>query len=413
MENSCTSVIGKEFCCGCGVCAGICPTHALSIKWNEAGEYHPHLVNKCTGCRVCLHVCPFEDTNPNEDEIGAKLFSQIPQIQHKSETGYYLSSYVGHVISDAERWKSASGGLATWFLKELLIRGIADAIVCVRKSSCGEKLYEFFIADSIEAVETAAGSAYYPTEMSAVVREILQFPKRYAVIGVPCFVKALRLAQEKNKKLHERIVCIAGLTCGKMKSTKFTQAVAELSGLQEEISSVHFRTKSLERPASQFSFAYTGVNGTQTSIAWTEGIGKIWGSKEYNIPACNFCDDIFAECADVTFMDAWLPEYSKDSRGTSLVIVRSETAEEIFTSGKDISLSPIPIEKVMASQRGVIKNKRELLSLRLAKEGKNANVPKKRVSPAPFNGVFLQLKLLVKRYVLFGLSITSRIIHQK
>lgn len=31
--------------------------------------------------------------------------------------------------------------------------------------------------------------------------------------------------------------------------------------------------------------------------------------------ACNYCDDVFAECADVTCMDAWLPEYSQDHRG--------------------------------------------------------------------------------------------------
>ncbi len=407
------SVIGKEFCCGCGVCAGVCPTHALSMQWNEAGEYHPYIVNECTECGMCLHLCPFENTNPNEDEIGTKLFSQITNIQHKSETGYYLSSYVGAVTSDTKRLQSASGGLATWFLKELLMKNIADAVICVRKSIVPEKLYEFFIAETEDDIDTSSGSAYYPTEMSGVVREILETPKRYAVIGVPCFVKALRLAQSKNKKLRDRIVCIAGLTCGKMKSTKFTEAVAKLSGLDEEISSVHFRTKSMDRPANQFAFAYTGVNGSETSIIWNDGIGQIWSAKQYNIPVCNFCDDIFAECADVTFMDAWLPEYTKDSRGTSLVIVRSEQANDVFKSGNDISIEPISIEKVMASQRGVIQNKRELLKIRLSKAGNVEQVPNKRVTPAHFNGTFIQLKLIVKRYFRFGLALVSRIIYQK
>ena len=394
-------------CCGCGVCAGYCPSNSLALQWNHSGEYQPVFISDCKSCGICLSVCPFENNNPNEDDIGQYLFSNITSIHHRKETGYYLQSYVGHVISDQDRWNSASGGLATWFLTELLKRDIVDSVVCVRKSSSHDKLYEFFIAETMEDVKSASGSAYYPTEMSEVLKEILQNKKRYAVIALPCFVKALRLAQRRSKRLSERIVCIASLTCGHMKSTEFTKHIAKVGGLNEDIQSVHYRTKSLERPANLFSFDYVGVEGNTASRIWSEGIDTLWASDEYTVPACNFCDDIFGECADVTFMDAWLPGYVQDSRGTSLCIVRSELAESVFHNGNGVSISSISIDKIIQSQRGVIQNKRELLSYRLA----NSNHPRlnKRVKPAPFHGIFLICRIKVRKIVGFIFSTFLRL----
>lgn len=403
----------RNLCCGCGVCAGLCPSNTLSMQWNQEGEYQPVFISECKNCVFCLAICPFENNNPNEDEIGINLFSNISAIHHKKETGYYLSSYVGYVISEKDRWNSASGGLATWFLSELLRRDIVDSVVCVRKSSSSDKLYEYFIAETVEDVMSSSGSAYYPTEISGVLKQILHTEKRYAVIALPCFAKALRLAQRKNKHLQERIVCIASLTCGHMKSTEFTKHIAQISGLGEDIQSVHYRTKSHERPANLFSFDYVGVTGKTASRVWNEGIGALWASDEYTVPACNFCDDIFGECADVTFMDAWLPEYVQDPRGTSLCIVRSELAESIFQNTDEISYSAISIDKVIQSQRGVIQNKRELLSYRLAKEKRNDQTIVKRVRPALFGGSFILIKQVVRKHVGYGLWVCSRLLHRK
>ena len=47
-------------------------------------------------------------------------------------------------------------------------------------------------------------------------------------------------------------------------------------------------------------------------------------------------------------MDAWLPEYSKDSMGTNLVLVRSPEILAFIQKGiekKEINVSKIPIEK--------------------------------------------------------------------
>lgn len=79
-------------------------------------------------------------------------------------------------------------------------------------------------------------------------------------------------------------------------------------------------------------------------------------------------------------MDAWLPEYKNESAGTSIAIIRSPLAHKIFTSGHDIVIKHININKVIQSQSGVINIKRKFLSYRLYLERERGIViPKKRV----------------------------------
>ena len=39
-----------------------------------------------------------------------------------------------------------------------------------------------------------------------------------------------------------------------------------------------------------------------------------WEYGYFKYKACDFCDDIFAECADITVGDAWLSRYKKDGK---------------------------------------------------------------------------------------------------
>jgi hypothetical protein len=83
-------------------------------------------------------------------------------------------------------------------------------------------------------------------------------------------------------------------------------------------------------------------------------------------------------------MDAWLPEYVKDGRGTSMVLARSEMARGIIEGGiarAEISLLPVTVDKVIASQAGVVEQKRTQLAYRLWMAGKKATPLRKRVSP--------------------------------
>ena len=375
--------VANDLCIGCGVCAGICPKHNLQMQWNLNGEYNPIKINDCgKECGLCLKVCPFAGGNKNEDEIGQQLFKNIPSISHRTETGFYLNSGVGGVASKTERYHSASGGLATWFLRQLLSQKKVDGVICAVKTGDPDKLFKFTVATTDAELCAAAGSVYYPLELSEVIPYILEHPGRYAVIALPCFIKALRLAQNKNKILRERIVMMVSLTCGKLVTSHFAKYIGYCSGLNEDIANVHFRLKSLDNPSSSYVTKLIGVAGTETTISWNkENLWFAWNLLSHN--ACNCCDDVIGECADVTFMDAWLPEYRQKPEGTSLWISRSPVVDDIFFHGIEtgvIGAAIIPIEKVIESQIGLIKKKKQTLSYCLMLLSNSGNsVPQKRV----------------------------------
>ena len=391
-----SDVVEKDLCIGCGLCVALCPERNLAMSWNKYGEYIPREIKPCTTeCGLCLKVCPFADSGENEDTIGKRLYGEIPGIQHRAETGYYLDTYVG--FSERNRPTSASGGIATWILEALFTEGIVDHVICVGPTGNPEKLFAFHVFDTPEDVRTGAGSAYYPVEMSGVIRHVIDHPGRYAITGLPCFIKAIRLAQQRNKKLKERIVVTIGLVCGQLKSRHFTDYIATLAGVQGEVTAVRYRGKSPDQPASNYHYTFKTADGNERKISWNEGISEAWTNRWFTPNACNYCDDVFAECADVVCMDAWLPEYSRDSRGTSLVLVRSPVVQRIIEGGAGITLNSIPVEKIIQSQAGVLTVKRRQLMYRLyIAHQKGLRVPGKRVGPTRKMNFFLRQEVLLK-----------------
>ncbi|AKB60122.1 Coenzyme F420 hydrogenase/dehydrogenase, beta subunit C-terminal domain [Methanosarcina mazei] len=398
--NVIDEIVKNDLCIGCGTCAGICPQKTLKIQDNEYGEYIPSETRECnSGCGLCLEVCPFSNSE-NETEIGTKIYGNIEGMNYLPETGYYLDSYVGY--SNKFRRSSASGGMTTWFLTKLLKEGIVDYIVCPTPRKNPEKLFSFEILSDENSVKSASGSAYYPVEMSEVIQKIQEIPGHYAVTGLPCFIKALRLATQKNKKLRERIIVTIGLVCGQMKSKNYTKYIAALAGNNNfnKIQSVYYRGKSPEKPVSDYYYQFIDENDSRYKIFWSEGVSEAWINRWFTPNACNYCDDVFAELADVTFMDAWLPEYSKDSMGTNLLLVRSPEVLDIIQNGinkLEITASKISVEKVIQSQSGVLELKRKQLSHRLyLAQQKGLKIPEKRVNPSKDIGLLKKREIKLK-----------------
>ena len=388
-----SDTVEHDLCIGCGVCAAVCPDKILEMRFNRFGEYNPFEIADCTKeCGLCLKVCPFTDGTPDEDAIGQLLFGEVPDIQHRSETGYFLEAFVGHSQIDGHRERGSSGGMATWLLQTLLASKKVDAVVCVTSNPDPGKLFRFAVFATAEEVRAASGSAYYPVELSEVLVYIIEHPGRYAVIGLPCFVKAIRLAQLRNRNLRERIVVVLGLVCGQLKSKHYTAYLAALAGLESAPTQVHFRGKDPAQPAGNFYFSCRAQNGVERRLYWNSGVSEAWHNRWFTPMACNYCDDIFAEGADVTFMDAWLPEYSGDSRGTNLAIVRSPQIRDVMRAGCDSGAligSDISIDEVISSQAGVIAKKRvDLVDRLYVAHRRRFQVPNKRVSMRPVGNPF-------------------------
>jgi coenzyme F420-reducing hydrogenase beta subunit len=368
---------------------------------NIYGEYNPKLLFNCVSrCGLCLKVCPFGEETQDEDKIAKSLYGEHPSVQHRLETGYYLDCYVGYSNVNNHRKFGASGGLATWILEELINDKIVDAVICIMHDHNSDKLFRFTIITTVENLRKCSGSVYYPVELSEVIKYILNNPGKYAVIGLPCFIKAIRLSQQRNKILQDRIHIVLGLTCGQMKSSHYTSYLSWLAGLNENPVQVKFRGKEQGKSANNFYFSAIDNLGKEYRIFWIDGVDEVYLNRWFTPNACNYCDDIFAETADIVFMDAWLPEYLDDYKGMSIILIRSVEINKLIKqkcNSSALHIQSISINNVIKSQQGVITIKRRYLAHRLyemkKKLGKNL---KKRVKPVKERDPFLRYEIFFK-----------------
>jgi coenzyme F420 hydrogenase subunit beta len=351
-----SEVVAHDLCIGCGACAAVCPTGKLSMTWSLGCLVSSDGGTACDKkCGLCLKVCPFADGNADEDALAEAAFGT--SLEHRRETGFYRECLCGY--APAQRPRSASGGLASWYLADLLADGTVDHVLCVTPNK-GTPLFSYRVLDTPEQVLASGGSAYYPVEMSGVLRHVLRNEGRYAIVGLPCFVKALRLACSALPALRRRVTHIIGLACGHGSATYFAEYCARKAGLHGSIQSVRFRKKCPDRSAQDYAIEIECDNGIRDQIHNSEGPGQAWTGWWFVPNACSFCDDLFAECADVTFMDAWLPEYIQEPQGTNLVIVRTENAVERLRHGAEsgrLSIASTGVDDVVKSQRNAFRAK--------------------------------------------------------
>ncbi len=364
--NVTDTVVAHDFCCSCGVCAAVCPTHTLQMAETEYGEYRPHEMGTCADtCSLCLQVCPFSNEHcHNEDTLGNKLFGSDPAAAHYDSMGWVRDTFAGAVADDSARFEAPSGGLTTAVLCHLLESGEIDAALVLQPLN-RRPWYQFQIAESAQDVLASRGSVYHVIPFDTAVSEVMHGPERtYAVVALPCSVKALRLAQERIPVLRRRLRYILGLTCGGGRSLQFADALTALMG--GSAGRLRYRSKRHARNAHDYRAELQSDQSTW-SLPMLGVFGYLWINEVGMLHSCMFCDDVFAELADATFMDAWLPEYEADCRGANLVISRNEKLsslmERLFDSGA-FEGGRIAPEKVEQSQRELLNRRRRLLPVR-------------------------------------------------
>jgi coenzyme F420-reducing hydrogenase beta subunit len=225
--------------------------------------------------------------------------------------------------------------------------------------------------------------------MSEVIDTIRNTSQTYAIVGVPCFIKAIRLLAREDSKIRDRIKFCIGLTCGHFKSARFADMFAWQCGVApSDLISIDFRVKLPGRDANNYGVKVIGLqNGREVQCTKInrEFYGYLWGHGFFKYYACDYCDDVFAETADISFGDAWLEQYLKDYQGTNIVIIRNklflDLIERGITQGR-LNLNDISASKVAKSQDAGLRHRRQGLSYRLYLKDKAGQWrPPKRVSP--------------------------------
>lgn len=176
------SLLQKENCCGCGVCAAVCPKRIIEMKPDSEGFIYPNISSSepCINCNSCVLHCP-------------SLHSESIQLP-----SHNVKVLAGFTSNSSELQKSSSGGIASSVAQQIVKDGgVVYGVVYAPDFS--HALYKK--ADYLEQLEAFRGSKYIQADKSDIYHDVLESLKcdrKTLFIGLPCEVAALKMYLGKD-----------------------------------------------------------------------------------------------------------------------------------------------------------------------------------------------------------------------
>jgi coenzyme F420 hydrogenase subunit beta len=357
-------VVKKGLCHGCGTCSGVCPNDAIRMAEEESkGVYIPVIdINSCHNCGLCYQSCPghfvdFEDLD--------RSFLYSPHVQKDILLGSYYACHTGHANDYQIRHSSASGGLVTALLVNLLEQGAIDGALVTRMDEENPLRPQPFVARNRDEIISASKSKYCPVALNTALKEILREKGRFAAVGLPCHVQGIRKAQEKIDALKKRIVIVLGLFCGMSWNFHATETILEKLNIRvNDVKALDYRGR--------------GWPGKMVVRLKDESLKEIpypYPIRQFEVDfqsftpyRCILCSDALSELADISFGDADFALRAKEKIGKSVVITRSLAGEGLLKStftGKAISLENIDGKNIAQLRRRLLLRKKNTVMAHL------------------------------------------------
>lgn len=274
------------YCVGCGSCAVLDP--AFRIAKNADGCYRASVVGEPCDWAVAERVCPFA-SSVDENKLGEELFGEQSGVKYDKHLGYYLSTYAGYVSVDGWRSRGTSGGMISWLAAKMLQDGLVDAVIHAKDGPDPKNMYTIQISRTVDEIKAGAKAKYYPIELSEAIKQVREHEGRYLFIGLPCFVKAVRLLRREDPVLMKRIPYCIGLICGHLKSDFFGQAEAWESGVPlDKIARVDFRHKTPGTRASDYAIEVRRTDKDEPIVKRIAELSTAnWGLGYFKYNACD------------------------------------------------------------------------------------------------------------------------------
>jgi len=340
---------GKQLCTGCGACVGICPNDSINLKINhKKGLIEPQVnLHKCNKCGLCLKVCPGLEWNTEK----------LRPDNHAAPTPYLGSAvecYLTCSNNEQVRFNGASGGMVTETILYLLDKGLINGAIVTHMKPDDPLQTETYIARTTEQVLSAQGSKYCPVAACSIFKTVLlKDADRYAFVGLPCQIAALRKAQKQQPGLNQRIPYVLGLFCSRTPNFLATQYLLEQLRVEpSDISAITYRGSG--HPGI---FRLKLKDGSQRQIKHLHP--DYWGftlQQFFKPLRCWLCSDHSAELADWSFADNWRKGTldKQDHKGISLVVARTDKANHLLKKmqgEKRIKSDTISPEKIIQQQQ--------------------------------------------------------------
>ena len=304
----------KECCCGCGLCAVVCPSNAIVMQEDEEGFFYPSIQQEiCVGCEKCRAVCAFRADIDRDTKSEPK------------ET----VAYAARVKDRQVLAKSSSGGMFTALSDEVLDDG--GAVVCSFYDYAQNRMV-FRLVTAKEDRDLARGSKYIQSIPGDVYDQVQQWTdanprKALLFVGTGCQAGAFRKFMRTCKFANP--IYVVDILCHGVPSPRIWREYLARKLKSKPFHSLTFKDK---RNGWLRPIALVKVNGKEVFL---DDYIRLYYSHATLRPSCYNCP--YAKLhrdSDITIGDYWgidkvLPDFY-DPQGTSLVLVHSETGAALM-----------------------------------------------------------------------------------
>jgi coenzyme F420 hydrogenase subunit beta len=237
-------------------------------------------------------------------------------------------------------------------------REMIDGALLLGVSESNPLETEPFVATTPSEVVAASGSKYCPSATNVGLRQVLSQDGRFAVVGLPCHIHAVRKLEAIRPRLRDKIVLHLGLFCANNNTYLGTEYFLCQHGIcPENVRKIRYRAEGWPGKISlelRDGTKETIRRGTTETVWHRRALFSSAFHYDFTIPRCLVCHDLTSELADISFGDPWLPEYTEHERiGKSLAIVRTQAAHEFLSEAVDecaIVLEHVPVATVKRAQ---------------------------------------------------------------
>lgn len=316
MTLSVEEVVRSNLCLGCGACANL---PGVEMELNERGFARPSRPQVAQSA-----------PQPNLEAIcsGYSVEQDAAGRSYDDVWGPILDIWTGNSTDAEVRYRGSSGGVLSQIAIYLLESMTVDFVVHTRADP--DEPLGNVTRPSINRQEIlgGAGSRYAPSSPLANLNAYLETGKRFAFIGKPCDVVALRRMARIDPRIDAQVPCMLSFFCAGVPSRFGALAVLKKLEVEAaEVSKFEFRGRGW--PGLTRATRFDGSEATMDyNNSWSKVLSR---NLQFR---CKICPDGTGEFADIVCADAW---YGKDGYpdfeerdGRSLVIVRTERGRAVL-----------------------------------------------------------------------------------
>jgi coenzyme F420 hydrogenase subunit beta len=354
-------VAAGRLCAGCGGCAAVAPAK-IAIELVAPGFARP--VQRAPLSeeeeRAVAAICP-----------GLRLDQAAEGRPDDALWGPHLGAWTGHATDPELRHAASSGGALSALLVHLLETGAVEFVLQTAADPANPVGNRTVLSRTAAEVLAAAGSRYAPSAPLAGIEAHLAAAsaagRRFAFVGKPCDVGALRAMARRDPRIDACIPVMLSFFCAGVPAQAGAEAVLDRLGApQGEVAAFRYRGNGWPGAA-----VATLRDGAERAMSYHDSWGGVL-SKHVQF-RCKICPDGTGGLADIVCADAWecdtqgYPLFD-EAPGVSLVLARTARGQallEAAVSAGRVEVAPFALARLAAMQPGQF-NRKRLLAVRLA-----------------------------------------------